>query len=264
MIDIHPQAYIHPTAKIGENVKIGPYAVIGAHCQIGDGTSIAAHAVIEPFTTIGCDCQIFSCAVIGGVPQDLKFEGEESYTVIGDRNVIREMVAINRATGMGMETRIGNDNLLMSTVHVAHNCQIGNQVIISSGTALAGHVEVEDQAVIAGLCGIHQFVTIGTMAMVGAMSKLTQDLPPYMLCEGNPAFVHGPNTVKLRRAGISSETRTLIKRAFKQIYRSDLTLTQAIDSLRDIDTPEIQHLVRFLSKTERGIVGLSSHRCKEI
>lgn len=264
MIDIHHQASIHPTAKIGENVKIGPYVVIGAHCQIGSGTLISAHAVIEPHTTIGCDCQIFSGAVIGGVPQDLKFHGEESYTVIGDRNVIRELATINRATGIGQETRIGNDNLLMSTVHIAHNCQIGDNVIVSSGSSLAGHVVVEDHAVIAGMSGVHQFVSIGTMAMVGAMTKLVQDLPPYMLCEGNPPVVHGPNIVKLRRSGISSETRLLIQRAFKQIYRSNQTLSQAIDSLRDVDTPEIQHLVRFLSKTERGIVGLSGRRSKEI
>lgn len=262
MIDIHAQAVIHPSAKLGEGVRIGPYAVIGEHCSLGDGTVVGAHAVIEPYTAIGRDCQIFPHAVIGGTPQDLKFTGEESYTVIGDRNVIREFATVHRATGVGQETRIGNDNLIMSTVHIAHNCQLGNHVIISSGSSLAGHVEVEDFAVIAGMSGIHQFVRIGTMAMVGAMTKLVQDLPPYFLCEGDT--VYGPNSVNLKRRQMPSDVRLEIKRAFKLLYRSQLNLSQALEKLEELEAfPEIKHLISFVKASERGILGVSKHRCLE-
>ncbi|HEY9721244.1 MAG TPA: acyl-ACP--UDP-N-acetylglucosamine O-acyltransferase, partial [Oscillatoriaceae cyanobacterium] len=172
MIQVHSTAVIHPSATVADDVQIGPYAVIGEHCFIDSGTKLGAHVVIEPFTTIGRDCQIFSGAVIGGVPQDLKFQGEESYCVVGDRNVIRECVTINRATAGGDTTRVGNDNLLMAYVHVAHDCQVGNGVVMANGVTLAGHVVVEDQAFIGGMTGLHQFIRVGSMAMVGAMSRL--------------------------------------------------------------------------------------------
>ncbi|HBN10130.1 MAG TPA: acyl-[acyl-carrier-protein]--UDP-N-acetylglucosamine O-acyltransferase [Cyanobacteria bacterium UBA8530] len=261
MIEVHPQAVIHPSSHLGEGVRIGPYAVIGENCRIGEGTVLGPHAVIEPNTTIGRFCTIASGAVIGGIPQDLKYQGEETYTSIGDRNVIRECVTINRATGAGQETRIGNDNLLMAYVHIAHNCVIGDGVVIANSSLLAGHVEIEDFAVIGGACGIHQFVRVGKMAMVGAMSKIVQDLPPFLLCDGNPPTVFGPNSVGLKRRGLSTEVRMEIKRAFKLLYRDSLNLSQAIEKIQELQAfPEILHLLHFLEKTERGLIGIAKHR----
>lgn len=259
VIEVHPTAVIHPSARLGDGVKIGPYAVIGEHTTIGAGTTIGPHAVIEPYTTLGVDCQVFSGAIIGGVPQDLKFAGEESYTVIGDRNIIRECVTINRATGMGEETRIGDDNMFQAYVHVAHNCVIGNQVVMSNCATLAGHVSVEDYAIIGGLAGIHQFCRVGTMAMVGAMSRVTQDVPPYMLIEGAPPRVLGPNVIGLRRRGLESDERTLIKRAYKLMYRSELNFAQALAQIAELgDSPYLRNLIAFVETSERGVVGRSN------
>ncbi len=256
MIDIHATAVIHPSAKLGEGVQVGPYAVIGAHSQVGDGTSIGSHAVIEPFTSIGRDCQIFPHAVIGGVPQDLKYAGEESITLVGDRNVIREFVTVNRATGEGEVTRIGDDNLLMAYVHVAHNCIVGSGVVLANNVTLAGHVEIQDFATVGGLVGIHQFCRVGAMAMVGAMTRIVQDVPPYMTVEGSPAKAFGPNTIGLRRRGLSLETRNAIKQAYRLLYRSGLNLTQALAEMETLaHLPEIRHLMAFARATERGFVG---------
>lgn len=259
MIDIHATAVIHPSARLGEGVQVGPYAVIGPHAQIGDGTSIGAHAVIEGFTAIGRDCQIFPHAVIGGIPQDLKYAGEESVTIIGDRNVIREFVTINRATGEGEVTRIGDDNLLMAYVHVAHNCLVGSGTVLANNVTLAGHVEVEDFVTVGGLVGIHQFCRLGTMAMVGAMSRIVQDVPPYMTVEGHPPKAFGPNTIGLRRRGLAPATRNAIKQAFRLLYRSNLNLTQALGEMEAMEPlPELQHLMAFVRATERGLVGLTA------
>lgn len=256
MIEIHATAVVHPSAKLGEGVQVGPYAVIGAHTQIGDGTSIGSHAVIESFTSIGRDCQIFPHAVVGGVPQDLKYAGEESLTLIGDRNVIREFATINRATGEGEVTRIGDDNLIMAYVHVAHNCIVGSGIVLANNVTLAGHVEVEDFVTIGGLVGIHQFCRIGSMAMVGAMSRITQDVPPYMTAEGNPPKVFGPNTIGLRRRGVSAESRTAIKRAYRLLYRSGLNATQAVAEMEAMaEVPEVKHLMDFVRTNTRGLVG---------
>lgn len=256
MIDIHATAVIHPSAVLGQGVQVGPYAVIGAHTQIGDGTRIGAHAVIEPFTTIGRDCQIYPHAVVGGEPQDLKYAGEESLTIIGDRNVIREFVTINRATGEGEVTRIGDDNLIMAYVHVAHNCIVGSGVVLANNATLAGHVTIEDFATVGGLTGIHQFSRVGTMAMVGGMSRITQDCPPYMTTEGNPPKVFGPNTIGLRRRGLSSEARTAIKKAYRLLYRSGLNSTQALSEMEAMaEIHEVRHLMNFVRNSERGLSG---------
>lgn len=259
MIDIHATAVIHPSAKLGEGVQIGPYAVIGAHTQIGDGTSIGSHAVIDPFTSIGRDCQIFPHAVIGAVPQDLKYAGEESITVIGDRNVIREFVTVNRATGEGEVTRIGDDNLLMAYVHVAHNCLVGSGIVLANNVTLAGHVEIEDFVTVGGLTGIHQFCRVGTMAMVGAMSRIVQDCPPYMTTEGHPPKVFGPNTIGLRRRGVAPDTRNALKKAYKLLYRSGLNVSQALAEMEAMASiPEVRHLMNFVRANERGLVGRTS------
>ncbi|MBI6545325.1 MAG: acyl-ACP--UDP-N-acetylglucosamine O-acyltransferase [Cyanobacteria bacterium NC_groundwater_1444_Ag_S-0.65um_54_12] len=259
MIEIHPTAVVHPTARLGDEVKVGPYAVVGELVAIGAGSMIGPHAIIDPFTSIGENCQIFSGAVVGGIPQDLKFTGEESYLTIGDHNVIRECVTINRATGRGEQTRIGNGNLFMAYVHIAHNCIIGNHVILANGVTVAGHVEIEDYAIIGGLTGLHQFIRVGTMAMVGAMSRLAQDVPPYMLVQGSPPKVYGPNSLGLRRNGLPAATRDSLKKVYRLLYRSNLNLSQAIQQLAATirSIPEIKHLIEFLERSQRGIIGLA-------
>ena len=253
--NIHTTAVVAPGAKIAENVEIGPYSVIGENVEIGEGTKIGPHVVIHGWTQIGRDCRIFQGASIGEEPQDLKFRGEKSYTVIGDRTTIREGATIHRATGEGEETRVGNDCLLMALTHVAHNCVVGNHVIMSNLASLAGHAVVEDRAVIGGMAGVHQFVKIGRNAMVGGMSKLTQDVMPYTIVDGQPATVVGLNAVGISRAGIQLEARRNIKKAYKLLYRSGLSLQQAIAVIeQEVDScEEVEHFLRFLRNAERGI-----------
>ena len=252
---IHDTAVIYPGAKLGKNVEVGPYAVIGENVVIGDNTKICAHAIVEGWTSIGKSCVIYPGAAIGGDPQDLKFTGEKSYVFIGDNCMIRECTTINRATGEDNETRIGNNVLLMATTHIAHNCTIGNNVIIANGTGVAGHVVVEDRAVIGGLSGIHQFVKIGRNAMIGGMAKIVQDVPPFVIVDGNPSFVAGLNSVGISRAGITPEVRKDLKKAYKILYRSSNTLEHAIAEMEQelTSSEEIEHLLRFLRNVERGI-----------
>lgn len=253
--NIHETAVIAPGAKIAANVTVGPYSVIGENVEIGEGTVIGPHVVIQGWTEIGKDCHIFQGASIGEEPQDLKFKGEKSYTVIGDRTTIREGATVHRATGEGEETRIGSDCLLMALTHVAHNCIVGNHVIMSNLASLAGHVVVEDRAVVGGMAGVHQFVKIGRNAMVGGMSKLTQDVVPFTIVDGRPAKVVGLNSVGISRAGIKLEARRNIKQAYKIVYRAGLTLEQAISVIeQEVDScDEVDHLLRFLRNADRGI-----------
>ena len=247
---IHPTAIIHPHARLHPTVQVGPYAVIGDRVTIDAGTVIDAQVVVRDFVEIGADNHIFSGAVIGGDPQDLKFAGAESWVKIGDRNRIREFVTINRATGEGAATILGNDNLLMAYVHVAHDCVIEDHVVISGSVALAGHVHIESRAVLGGLVGIHQFVHVGGYAMLGGMSRVVQDVPPFMLVEGNPALVRSLNLVGLRRAGINREEISQLKKAFRLLYRSGHTIREAIDKLELLpDTAKIHHLRSFLRQS---------------
>lgn len=252
---IHDTAVVSPTARIAKGVEIGPYSVIGDNVEIGEGTKIGPHVVVAEWTSIGKDCQIFQGASVGEIPQDLKFKGEKSYCLIGDRTVIREGATIHRATGEGEETRIGNDCLLMALTHVAHNCVLGNHVIMSNLASMAGHAIAEDRVVIGGMAGVHQFVKIGRNAMVGGMSKLVQDVVPYTIADGHPAKVVGLNSVGISRAGIPIESRRLIKKAYKILYRSGLTLTEAISVIeQEVDScEEVEHFLRFLRNAERGI-----------
>ncbi len=253
---IHETAIVHPGAIIGSDVKIGPFSIIGEHVEIGEGTEIGAHVVIEGWTTIGKNNKIYTGAIVGNDPQDLKYKGEKSYLFIGDNNIIREYATISRGTeGGGGETRIGSNCLIMSYVHVAHDCQIGNQVIIAHGSGIAGHVTIEDKAVLGGLCGIHQFTKVGRMAMVGAHTMVTKDVPPYILVDGNPAKAYGINIVGLRRNGLSPETRAEIKRAYRLLYRSNMTISEAIEHMEQelAGSPEVDHLLRFLRSADRGI-----------
>ena len=252
---IHPGAVISSSARIGKNVTIGPYSVIGDEVEIGDDSIIGPHVVIDRWTTLGKGCRIFQFASVGAEPQDLKFKGEQSCTVIGDRTTIREGATIHRATGEGNETRIGSDCLLMAYVHIAHNCTLGNRVIMSNLASCSGHATVEDRVVIGGMAGVHQFVKIGRNAMVGGMSKLVQDVVPYTIVDGHPAKVVGLNNVGLSRAGIPLESRRLIKKAYKILYRSGLSLPEAIAVIeQEVDScEEVEHFLRFLRNAERGI-----------
>lgn len=257
MANVHETAIIYPGAKLGKNVEVGPYAIIGPNVEIGDNSKIGPHVVIDGWTKIGTNNTIYAGASIGLDPQDLKYHGEKSYLFIGDNNTIREYVTINRGTeGGGGETRIGNNNLIMAYCHVAHDCQLGNHIIMSNAANLAGHVFVEDQAIIAGLTGIHQFVRIGKMSMIGAHTKVVKDVPPYIMVDGHPARVSGINVVGLRRNGLSPEVRNEIKRAYKILYRTDLNISQAIEKMdQDLETsPEIEHFLSFLRNATRGIV----------
>lgn len=252
---IHETAVVYPGARIGKNVEIGPYSVIGENVEIGEGTVIGPHVVITGWTSIGRDCKIYQFASIGEEPQDLKFAGEKSYVFIGDRTKIREGATVHRATGEGEETRIGNDCLLMAYTHVAHNCVLGNNIIMSNASMLAGHVVVEDRVVIGGITGVHQFVKIGRNAMIGGTSKLVQDVVPYTIVDGHPAKVVGLNSVGISRAGIPVESRRNIKKAYKILYRSGLSLAQAIAVIeQEVDScEEVEHFLRFLRNAERGI-----------
>lgn len=252
---IHPTAIIDPEAEIGSGVSVGPYSIIEANVTIGDGTSIGARVTIEGYTTIGKDNQIFTGAVIGSVTQDKKYKGGVTYLKIGDRNKIREYVTVNPGTDDGSETTIGDDNLIMAYAHVAHNCVIGDKTIIANAGTLAGHVTVEDRAVIGGLSGVHQFVRIGYLAIVGGSSKAVQDVPPYMMVDGHPAKAHGLNAVGMERSDFPQEERLLLKRAFKIVFRSRLSTKNAIQVLKNDlpQSPSILRLVAFLESSERGI-----------
>jgi UDP-N-acetylglucosamine acyltransferase len=254
--EIHETAIVHTSSRIGRNVTIGPYAVIGENVEIGDNCVIGPQVVIEGWTTIGENNRFSHGATIGCEPQDLKFKGEKSFLVIGDNNIFREFVTISRGTeGGGGETRIGNNNLFMAYSHVAHDCQVGSHIVIANCTALAGHVVVEDRAIIGGLIGVHQFSKIGKMAMVGACSKIVKDIPPFVLVDGNPAKVAGINMVGLRRNAIDLEIRDEIKKAYRILYRSSLTISRAIEQMEQElqGSPEIDHFIRFLRNAERGI-----------
>lgn len=253
---VHPTAIVEPGAQIGADVEIGPYAIIGEHVAIGDGTRIGPHVVIEGWTQVGRNNRIYTGAVVGSEPQDLKFKGEKSYLFIGDDNIIREYCTISRGTeGGGGETRIGNGNLLQANSHVGHDVQMGNGVILGHGSGIAGHVVIEDRVVIGGMCGIHQFTKVGRMAMVGAHSMISKDVPPYALITGNPPKVYGVNIVGLRRNGLTPETRMEIQRAFKILYRSGRNVSQAIEEMeRELPgCEEIDHFLRFLRSADRGI-----------
>ena len=254
--EIHETAIVHPSAKIGRNVVIGPYAVIGENVEIGDNCVIGPQVMIDGWTTIGSGNKFYHGASIGCEPQDLKFKGEKSFLVIGDDNMFRENVTISRGTeGGGGETRIGNNNLFMAYTHVAHDCLIGNHVVLVNCSSLAGHVVVEDRVTIGGLTGVVQFCKIGKMVMIGGHTKIVKDIPPYVLVDGKPAKVAGINVVGLRRNGMTPETRDEIKRAYRILYRSNLPINKAIETMDQElkGSPEIDHFIRFLLGAEKGI-----------
>jgi UDP-N-acetylglucosamine acyltransferase len=255
--ELHPTAQIHPQAKLGTGVKIGPYAIIGEKVVLGDQVEVDAHAVIK-HARIGNGAHVHYGAIIGDDPQDIHFKGEETWVEIGERTEIREYVTIHRATSEGKATRIGNDTLICATAHIAHDCQIGNKVVVVSGTQIAGHVIIEDRAVIAGMVGIAQHVRIGELAMVGGYSRIVQDVPPFMLVEGSPAYVHGINIVGLQRNNVSSKAINEIKQLYKQVYRSEINIGQALDHFLKKEgknqlAPESAHVIDFIKASKKGV-----------
>jgi UDP-N-acetylglucosamine acyltransferase len=254
---VHPTAVVDAKAELGDGGEVGPYAVLEAEVAVGPGTYIGPHVHIARWTRIGRDCYIGTGAALGGPPQDRKFQGKRSYLVIGDRNQIREYVTIHRGSGPESATVVGDDNMLMNYVHLGHNVMVGNGVNIANCTNFSGYAVVEDNAYVSGMCGIHQYVRVGKLAMVSGLSKVVQDVPPFMLVEGNPAKVMGPNVVGLRRAGFSPEARDAIKRAYRIIYRSGRNTTEALAQVRQElgDSPEVLYLVEFLEKIKEGASG---------
>lgn len=252
---IHSTAIVHPDAELGEGVEIGPYSIIAGTVKIGGGTVVGPRVTIEGHTVIGEECEVFTGAVIGSITQDKKYRGGTSYLKIGDRNKIREYVTINPGTREGTETVIGNDCLLMAYCHVAHDCVIGNQAILANAATLAGHVIIEDRAIIGGLSAVHQFVRIGTLSIVGGCSKVVQDVPSFMMVDGHPAKAYGINSVGLDRAGVPKEEKLLLKKAFKILFRSGLSVKNAAARIREeIPTsPSIETLLEFLKDSTRGI-----------
>jgi UDP-N-acetylglucosamine acyltransferase len=255
---IHPSAIVHPGAKIGRGAEIGPFCVVGEHVVLGARAKLLAHVVVNGRTTIGEDAVIYPFASLGAPSQDRKaVEGELAYTTIGARTVIREYVSIHRGTAeAGGVTSVGDDCLVLAYGHIAHNCTIGNNVTMSNMAQIAGHVVVEDHALVGAMAGIHQFVRIGRYAFVGGYTKLVSDLPPYLLCDGNPAKVYGLNAVGLRRAGFARESLAELKDAYKTIYRSERNVSQAVAALREsARSEEVRALLAFLeAPSERGII----------
>ncbi len=254
MSHIHPTAIIEEGATLGENVTVGPYVTIGANVTIGDGTTIAAHAHIEGFTTIGKRNRIFSYAAVGTIPQDLKFDGEESELIIGDDNTIREFTLLNPGTkGGGMVTKIGNHNLLMGYVHLGHDVILGDYCILANGATLAGHVELGNHVVIGGLTPIHQFVHIGDYAMIGGASAVAQDIPPFCLAEGNRAVLRGLNLTGLRRK-IEREEINALKSAYRELFEQGKPLQEVAQELFETsESPYVKSLCMFIKTSKRGI-----------
>jgi UDP-N-acetylglucosamine acyltransferase len=253
---IHPTAVVHPGAVIGKDTEIGPYCIVGEHVSIGDGTVLQAHVVANGWTEIGKECQIYPFATVGAASQDRKYSGERAYTTVGDRTILREYVSIQRATGNDEVTAVGSDCLILAYVHIAHNCVLGNGVTMSNLAQLAGHVEVGDYVTIGGHTGIHQFTRIGRHAMVGGLSKLTKDVPPFFLVAGDPCRPYGLNSVGLRRAAFSMPERNEIKQFYKLLYNPKLNVSQAIEAMKsEVATDPGREIIAFLEgPSERGVL----------
>jgi UDP-N-acetylglucosamine acyltransferase len=252
---VHPTAVIDSDAELGMGVEVGPYAVVGPGVFVGDGTQIGPHAFIEKNTRLGEDCRIAKGAVLGTDPQDLKFAGEETFLLVGDRSTVREFATVNRGTNASGRTTVGTDCLLMAYTHVAHDCELGNHVIISNATQMAGHVIIEDWAIVSGLVAIHQFVRIGAHSFIGGASRIPQNVPPYCRVVGNPPKIYGLNTVGLDRRGFAEDVRGALKKTYRLLFHSGLNITQAIlraeEEVEQI--PEVRHLLSFIKNSERGI-----------
>jgi UDP-N-acetylglucosamine acyltransferase len=254
---IHPTAIIEPGAELAEDVVVGAYAYVGAKAVIGEGTVLHHHANVEGRTTVGRQNEIYPFACVGTKTNDLKFKGGDPGLVVGHRNVFREYVSVHGATKDGEFTRIGDDNVMLAYSHIAHDCLVGNFLVMSAQSALAGHVLVEDHVNIGWGVGVHQFCRLGAHAMVGAMSKIVQDVPPYVIADGNPAIARAINKVGLERHGFTPAQLDAVKQIFRLVYRAGYNRTQALEQLREHelrDTPEFKHFLAFAGQGERGFI----------
>lgn len=256
-VEIHPSAVVSPKAEIADGVKIGPYSIISDKVAVGSDTIIDSHVVIDGNTQIGERNRIYPFVSIGSPPQDIGYQGEETRVIIGDENIVREFVTINRATTKQERvTRVGNKNYLMAYAHIAHDCNLGNSIIMSNAATLGGHIEIGDYAIIGGLVAVHQFVRIGTYAFVGGKSALIKDIPPFMMAAGDRAKLYGLNQIGLRRQGFPQEKIDGLKKAYKIIWRDRLLFSEALERVRTEIAPfeELEILLEFLGNSKRGVV----------
>jgi UDP-N-acetylglucosamine acyltransferase len=253
---IHPTAIVSPDAEIAADVEIGAFAIVGEGCTVGAECVISPRATLERNVTLGRAVRIGVGSIIGGPPQDLKYAGEETTVEIDDGTVIREYATINRGTAHSFKTTVGKNCLLMSYVHIGHDCRIGDSVILSNVVQLAGHVSIEDKAIVSGMSAVHQFARIGRHSFIGGMSRVSKDIPPFLKAVGNPVKLYGLNTIGLQRSGMEEETIRALKRTYRLLFRSDLNVTQAIERAQiEIEPlPEVQELIRFVEASERGVV----------
>ncbi len=251
---IHPTALVDRSAEVADDVEIGPWAIVGPRCVVGAGSVLAARSVLEANVRLGRNVRIGIGTVLGGLPQDLKFKGEETWVEIGEGTTVREYSTINRGTAESFTTSVGKNCFLMSYVHLAHDCHVGDHVIISNATQLAGHVTVEDYAGISGVCAIHQFTRIGQHSYIGGHSRVPKDVPPFVKAVGNPIRLYGLNSVGLQRRGFSAEALAELKKAYRLFFRSELNLSQALERARAElrQTPEVAAMIAFLEASERG------------
>lgn len=256
MARIHPTSIVSPGAELGADVEIGPFCTVGPHVVLGAGTRLISHVVVDGWTRLGEGCTVFPFASVGLQTQDLKFKGGAPRTEIGSHTTIRESVTIHAATFDGDVTRVGSHCHIMAYAHVAHDCNVGDRVIMANVATLAGHVVVEDRAILGGLSAVHQFVRVGRLSITGGCTKVTQDIPPFMMADGNPVTVPTINSIGLKRAEVSEASQRALKLAHRLLYRQDLSTGKAVEAIeRDVEkTPEILHLLAFIRASERGIV----------
>jgi UDP-N-acetylglucosamine acyltransferase len=252
---VHPTALIDEAAELGEGVSVGPYTIVGPDVIIGPGTRLGPHVLIERDTVLGSGCVVHKGAVLGTDPQDLKYQGEPTRLIIGDRTVIREYATLNRGTRASGVTEVGSDCLLMAYTHVAHDCRLGDHVILSNAVNMGGHVVIGDWAIVGGLTPIHQFVRIGEHAFVGGASRVAKDIPPFVKAAGSPLQMYGLNSVGLQRRGFSDEVRRELKRAYRLFFASSHNTSQALKQARqDLGSyPEVEAFLSFFEATERGV-----------
>ncbi len=255
-MNIHPTAIVDPKAELAEDIEVAPFAIVEADVEIGAGSSIGPHALIAAGTRMGREVRIFNGAVIGTVPQDLKFGGEKSLAVIGDRTMVREFATVNRGTEATGKTVVGSDCLLMAYSHIAHDCVLEDKVILANAVNLAGHISIGEHAILGGIVPVHQFVRIGRHAFIAGGYRVPKDVPPYVLAANEPMRYSGLNSIGLKRSGFSTDTIVAIKRAYKLIYLSDLNVSQGIKRIKDEMEliPEIQHIIEFIESTKRGVI----------
>ena len=256
MSSIHPTAIVADGAQIGTDVTIGPYCTIGDEVKIGNGTRLISHVVVDGATTIGERCSVFPFACVGTQTQDLKFDGAATFVEIGNQTTLREYVTVNSGTTAGEVTRVGRGCHIMAYCHIAHACNVGNEVIMANCATLAGEVVVEDQVILGGMAGVHQFVRIGRLCIVGGCTKVTKDCMPFMTVDGNPARNRGVNRVGLGRRGVESDAQRHLKQAYRILCREDLATRRALDRIADEvpECEEVSHLVSFVRNSERGVI----------